>query len=270
VKKYVTLHKAVGKTPLQVLDAYKEQHKLPQDLKLAYAGRLDPMASGKLLVLIGDECQKQHTHYLDLDKEYVFEVLFGFQTDSGDVLGMASHQPTQKFPDDKLRQVTKKFIGPVSFPYPKFSSKTVKGKPLFLWTLENRLEEIEIPYRDSIIYSLDHLSSQLITATNLHAGILAKINSLPPVTESSKARGNDFRRPEILPQWEKLFANISPNQQFQIARFKCRASSGTYMRTLAEKIAHELDTIGLAYSIDRTQIGRFKKFGPVGFWIKKF
>lgn len=270
MEKHITLHKEVGETPLQVLNTYKEQYELPSNLKLAYAGRLDPMASGKLLVLVGDECQKQHTHYLDLDKEYVFEVLFGFRTDSGDVLGIAKHQPTQQFTDDELRQITKKFIGPVSFPYPKFSSKTVQGKPLFVWTLENRLNEIEIPYRDSIIYSLNYISSQSIGVTSLHTEILAKINSLPPVTESSKALGNDFRRADILPQWEQVFTEIHPNQEFQIAQFKCRASSGTYMRTLAEKIAHELGTIGLAYSIHRTKIGRFKKFGRLGFWIKKF
>ena len=47
------------------------------------------MASGKLLILIGDECKNQKK-YFGLDKEYEFEVLFGVESDTGDVLGLIS------------------------------------------------------------------------------------------------------------------------------------------------------------------------------------
>ncbi len=140
--KYVVLDKKVGETPLFLAEKFRSENSWVGDKKLAYAGRLDPMASGKLLVLVGDECKRQEK-YFALDKEYTFEVLLGFSSDTGDVLGMATqdkHSPT--IPNDQLKGVTEKFTGNLSMPFPVYSSKTVKGKPLFLWTLENRLEEI--------------------------------------------------------------------------------------------------------------------------------
>ena len=56
MKKFVTLEKAVGETPLSALERHRGEHPELLGIPMAYAGRLDPMASGKLLVLIGDEC----------------------------------------------------------------------------------------------------------------------------------------------------------------------------------------------------------------------
>jgi hypothetical protein len=87
--RYIVLNKAVGETPLSCVEAWREKHPAYAGVSLAYAGRLDPMASGKLLILIGEEC-KQQERYHDLDKEYTFRVLFGVSSDSGDVLGLVS------------------------------------------------------------------------------------------------------------------------------------------------------------------------------------
>ncbi|MBU2330236.1 hypothetical protein KKG57_02105, partial [Patescibacteria group bacterium] len=86
MKKYVVLEKPVGQTPLEALRLFQERSPIYKDVPLSYAGRLDPMASGKLLVLIGEECKKQKKYH-GLDKEYVIEVLLDIGTDTGDVLG---------------------------------------------------------------------------------------------------------------------------------------------------------------------------------------
>lgn len=80
------LEKAVGETPLSCAEAFRSNHPELDGVSMAYAGRLDPMASGKLLVLLGDECKNQ-TAYHGLDKEYEFSVLLGIGSDSHDVLG---------------------------------------------------------------------------------------------------------------------------------------------------------------------------------------
>ena len=67
--KTTTINKKVGETPLQALDALRVRDARFKDVKLAYAGRLDPMAEGKLLVVVGEQCKRHHL-YLGLDKEY--------------------------------------------------------------------------------------------------------------------------------------------------------------------------------------------------------
>jgi tRNA U55 pseudouridine synthase TruB len=45
------------------------------------------MAEGKMLVLAGETC-KEREKYLGLDKEYIFEILLGFESDTKDILGI--------------------------------------------------------------------------------------------------------------------------------------------------------------------------------------
>ena len=81
------IYKKIGETPLQALEKHRKQKKIPSNAKLTYAGRLDPMASGVLLILQG-ATQKQRERYMGLGKTYEVKILFGFSTDSYDLLGL--------------------------------------------------------------------------------------------------------------------------------------------------------------------------------------
>jgi len=270
MKKYVILEKEVGQTPLQCSDLYKQSHSELADVPLTYAGRLDPMASGKLLILLGEECKNQ-TAYHGLDKEYEFEVLFSVRSDTADVLGRLGECDRTKVTEADLRAVTKKLTGEVDLPYPHFSSKTVQGKPLHTWALEGRINEIEIPTKKSIIHNIACSEVYTQTRKQVHMYATTKIETIPPVTELRKAVGNDFRRADVRIDWQQFLKTGSSEDIFYIAKFTCIASSGTYMRTLCEVIAKELNTYGLAYSIHRTKIGIYKKIPLVGgIWAKKY
>lgn len=266
--KYIVLEKKVGETPLDVIRAYKRDNNQFNDVPMAYAGRLDPMASGKLLILIGDEC-KQQEQYHSLDKEYRFEVLIGGSSDTGDILGLIDWQDVPEFTENQIQDVSKKLVGKLSLPYPKFSSRTVKGKPLHMWTLENRLNEIDIPNADTEVYKLKLVNLRLELTEDIYSNALTRINSIPTVTEKSKKLGRDFRRDEVRVAWQN-WLEYHKGKQIQIATFDCVSSSGTYMRSLAEEISKHLGTVGLAYSIHRSKIGRYKRLFGLGVWVKEF
>lgn len=267
---FLVLEKKIGQTPLDVLKEYKIAHPEYQHIPMAYAGRLDPMASGLLLVLVGDECKRQE-RYHTLDKEYEFEVLFGVTSDTADVLGLLEWQDAPQLGEAQLRRVARSLEGTVTLPYPHFSSRTVKGKPLHTWTLEGRLDEIEIPMRTSTVYKLNCTELRTISKDALIRTASEKIESIPTVTEERKAFGADFRRHDVRASWAAFADDVTAPNIYQIATFTCTASSGTYMRTLAEVIAKELGAIGLAFSIHRTKIGRYRKlpFG-LGYWSERF
>ncbi len=296
------IYKNLGETPLQALERLRESEGLGAEVKMTYAGRLDPLAEGELLILIGEEC-KQKEKYLGLDKEYEVEILLGAQTDTGDVMGkiigsfellVDSKIPRQGLGVDEIEEVLHKFTGKISWPYPAFSSKIVQGKPLFLWALEGKIGEVEIPVRESEIYELELLrgSTSKLSMSELREQVHQKINSIAPVPENiingvdSKRLGADFRRTEVLASWADFFENVartpyrsctpcgyfsentsqglaevsqtsSPlatGQEFEVIKIRCKCSSGTYMRTLAQKIGEELGTDALALSIVRTEI----------------
>ena len=211
MKKWVVKEKQIGETPLEVAENYRKEAELAADVSIAYAGRLDPMASGKVLLLLGDECKKQKD-YFGLDKEYEFEVLFGASTDTGDVLGLltntkSAHPLSSVQPPEvaQIGEVVRGLVGKQTFPYPKFSSKTVQGKPLHMWTLEGKLDEIEIPTTESSIYNLRCTDVRTVSETALRETIFEKINSFTEVTDPKKALGADFRRAEVRQGWHDYF-----------------------------------------------------------------
>lgn len=304
---YVVLDKAVGETPLSCAEAWRNEAGVAASVPLAYAGRLDPMASGKLLVLIGDECKNQ-INYHGLDKAYDFSVLIGIGSDTHDVLGrlkadydrlaepssncglrpaigvmqfddapsdslvtkgpaqIKMHSPNPRAKraflsapalEEHLRKIAVDLKGDIELPYPHFSAKTVQGKPLHMWTLEDRLDEIEIPRKESTIYSLELIKLETKTRQQVCTEARAKIDTIPPVTDECKALGNDFRRAEVRADWERIKQDTSLPEEYTIAHFYCIASSGTYMRTLAHLIGQKLDTAALAWHIHRTDIGTY-------------
>ena len=269
MKPYIVLEKKVGETPLEVLESHRAEHPELIGVPMAYAGRLDPMASGKLLVLLGEECKVQEKYH-HLDKEYVFEVLFGTGSDSGDVLGLLERGGKSIVDARSIKAVLKSLTGEIELPYPHFSSKTVQGKPLHTWKVEGRIDEVTIPTKKTRIYKLELLDIQLKTGQEVYEYAAQKIETIPKVTDQRKALGNDFRRDDIRVSWRQ-FLEASADTQFTVAQLRCICSSGTYMRTLAGVIAQRLDTKGLAYAIHRTQIGTYihLPFG-FGFWTKIF
>lgn len=69
LQKVLKLDKNAGETPLECINRFKAENLEYKGEKMTYAGRLDPLASGVMLVLTGEEC-KNKDKYLKLDKEY--------------------------------------------------------------------------------------------------------------------------------------------------------------------------------------------------------
>lgn len=266
--RYTTIEKYVGETPLIAVERLRREHNIPEGVPLAYAGRLDPMASGKLLVLVGDECKRQK-EYHGYDKKYIVEVLLGAHSDTGDVLGIVKGGEEKCIHNVEAERVVASLRGKHTLPYPHFSSKTVGGKPLHVWTLEKRLHEIEIPKISARIHAISFLSLSIVPKCDVLKTVREKIETIPKVTDPKKALGEDFRRDEVRASWKHI-EDFGPNE-FSILRFECTVSSGTYMRTLAEMIGEKLGTKGLAYSIHRTHIGTFYPLlGNIGVWARTF
>lgn len=255
--RYITLEKKVGETPLSCAEAWRKTNDISTDVPLAYAGRLDPMASGKLLVLIGEECKQQEAYH-GLDKAYDFSVLLGIGSDTHDVLGRLIPNTSDIAPtEEEIIRSAERLIGDIELPYPLFSAKTVQGKPLHTWTLENRLDEITIPTKKSTVFSLDLTRVEQKSREEVCDEALSKIETIPPVTEARKALGNDFRRADVRQDWNTVKQNSTLSDKYTVAHFHCIASSGTYMRTLAHVIGQNLHTKGLAWHIHRTEMGMY-------------
>lgn len=215
---------------------------------MTYAGRLDPMASGLLIVLAGEET-KNKEKYLALSKEYESEVLFGFSTDTYDILGKVQHTDKLEFVSmsdlkNKIQQSIKFFTRKFIQKYPAYSSKTVKGKPLFAYAREG--EEVETPEREVFVQSLKFIKMRKINNKKLFQNIEKRIEKV----------AGDFRQKEILKIWKKEL-NKKTVDYFYVASFKIKCSSGTYVRSIANSLGEKIGVPTLAYKIKRTKIGKW-------------
>ncbi len=263
--KYVVIEKRVGETPLMALDAWRAASPEYKNIAASYAGRLDPMASGKLLVLLGEEC-KQQREYTSLDKEYEIEVLLDVGSDTGDALGLVEYAGQHTHYDQAaLLRVLRAEKGRHLRPYPHFSSKTVGGKPLFLHALEGSLSTIHLPRHEEEIYKIKPEGVSHLRHETLAARIKQYLALVPRSEEPSKRLGADFRIEAVKERWADVFSEAG-RRDFIVLRLRVVCGSGTYMRSLAPRIGEALGTKALALSIHRSKIGRYWW----GLWLRKF
>ncbi|MDB5266005.1 MAG: tRNA pseudouridine55 synthase [Parcubacteria group bacterium] len=265
---YVVLDKKLGQTPLEAIQEWKAAHPEYADVPASYAGRLDPMATGLLLVLLGDEC-KQKEKYTKFDKEYEVEVLLDIGSDTGDVLGMATENDSHTVPNtDKVREILAQELGIHLRAYPAFSSKTVNGTPLFLHALQGTLDTIIIPEHEETFYRIQLRSIDSLPLSELQQRVKEMLAVAPKSDEVWKALGADFRIHEVRNSWSPTF--LQPDRSYTVLTLRIICGSGAYMRTLAQRIGTALGTNALAFSIRRTRIGTYKKFGPLSLWFSLF
>jgi len=230
----VSVYKPTGLTPLQALDLLREKYPEYSEAKLTYAGRLDPLAEGVMLVVVGDEVINKDK-YLGLNKEYVAEVLFGVATDTGDVLGIPRTDLVESgfhLEIQNLVSILPSFVRKFVQEYPRYSSPKIDGK-------ENFSKEVEIK-------NLELVSVSKISVSDLQRDILAKIAGV----------SGDFRQTDILPAWDTFFTKTKQSE-FVLAKIKVVTSSGVYVRVLAENIGAKLGVPALAYHILRTRVGEY-------------
>lgn len=207
------------------------RHKDSPNQVCAYAGRLDPMAHGYLLLLFGDET-KRIKEYNKKNKVYKFQMLVGIETDTTDILGLVTN--STKSSQFDVNKVVQKYHG-ISYDqeYHIYSSMTAlnkdgKKEPLWKLAKNNDLPKI-IPSKRITI--MDFRINKLFTITKLD--LQQKINTnLSKLTQP----GNQFRLGEIQSKWN----SFNYNDQYYVYEFEAAVTSGTYIRQLAKDIGRDI------------------------------
>ena len=240
----IHLYKPIGLTPLELIKKYQNDNKL-YNSRFSFAGRLDPIAHGEMIILKDEEMKTQNS-YCGLDKEYEFEILFGFSTDTYDILGLVNNF---NFENSIKNLDISKYLGEQEQFYPPYSSIVINKKPLWLWSKENKLDEIIIPKKKINIYELGYIKDnlELKNYEELLAIIKNRIYSL------SKENYDKFRVKDIIEKWRNILKDYNEIKPI-IKRYRIKCSSGTYVRGLVNKIGEDLGIGACALEIKRTKI----------------
>jgi tRNA pseudouridine55 synthase len=244
--KVLNLYKQMGETPAERLERLRMQKPEYAREVLSYAGRLDPMAEGVMITLVGS-ANKMREAYLDMSKEYVLDILFGFSTDTYDVLGRIMESgDTHEVSKKAVEQGLNEFRGHVSQEYPPYSSKAVEGKSLFEWARAGTIGALVLPRKTITVYDITLEGLYKIKEPALLAYIEHGIE---------KVHG-DFRQEEILEGWKRALQK-GGDREFPCATVKISCSSGTYARSIAHGLGQDLGVPALALHILRTKVGDY-------------
>jgi tRNA U55 pseudouridine synthase TruB len=276
------LYKQRGETPLEAIQRFVASHpdlkRDPHDSnkmnRFTYLGRLDPLAEGVLLIGSGEDTQAESRQkFFDLDKEYEFTAIFGFATDSYDVLGkILRAEKVKDLSEMDLIKVAKIYEGERDQKYPEYSSKVISSKKhlfsshvsectdIFLLknsscSAQSASQAIQkhmpsknvLPTKKITIHQINFLGLSQLSAKELFGRLLMDIG---------KVKG-DFRQTQILTLWQKILTGYK-DQKIFLARFSAHVSSGTYIRVLVNEMGKTLGVGATTLSIKRNRVGDYR------------
>jgi tRNA pseudouridine55 synthase len=126
---FLNINKPLGLTSFDVVSRVR---RMTGEKRVGHAGTLDPMATGVLLVAVGREFTKRISELMDLDKEYVAEIVLGAETDSLDRDGrLMDTIPVPPLTRAQIDSAVHRFVGQIEQIPPVFSAIHHQGKRLY-------------------------------------------------------------------------------------------------------------------------------------------
>lgn len=212
--------------------------------KTSHTGTLDPMASGVVLILKGDEYFNKEK-YIQNYKTYNFDILFGLSTDTHDALGIIEKSIDEDFEvnQNQLIGAINSMTGGYHQQYPDFSSKKVEGKSLWEY------KRLGLPVPDVFI------DGEIL---EIKVGELQKVSSefeIKNLIETIKTIKGNFRQQEIIEKYQIL---KFPPYFFKI-NLEVEMSRGMYVRGLVRDICNKINIPGIVINLVRTKDGDFSQ-----------
>jgi tRNA pseudouridine55 synthase len=142
------INKPAGRSSHDIVNAVRRCSRLP---RVGHAGTLDPMATGVLLICVGQAVRV--TEYLaDHDKKYRARVCLGVETDTYDATGAIVAQREVAVTREQIESALGSFVGKIAQSPPAYSAIKRDGVPLY--KLARRGVEFETAPREIEIFSI--------------------------------------------------------------------------------------------------------------------
>lgn len=244
-----------------------------KNLKVGHAGTLDPLATGVLLVCIGN-ATKRAEQLQASDKEYIAGISFGATTPSYDLEKDIDRRfPTDGISEDSVRHALEGFIGEQEQIAPLFSAKSVDG--VRAYELARRLYKkqhssaspcpagtsVEAGAENS---AFDAQASSLLRSARIRIDALELLNFSPDgAAEHAPETAPDYggmSAEEIARAKEKdsriNIVDIS-RLHLPLAEVRVACTKGTYIRAFARDLGEALGSGAFLSYLIRSRSGSF-------------
>ena len=223
---------------LTSFDVVARARKILNVRKIGHTGTLDPLATGVLILCVGDSTKL--VQFLTADrKDYLALIALGASTVTLDAEGPILEQVAQvELPTpEALENALEPLRGPQLQIPPQYSAIQVGGKRAY--DVARGGGELELPARPVTVYQLEHL------------GTLGNMDEARALQFSSGEAGWG-PAPE-----GRSFAFPAALGDFPIMMLRTSVSSGTYLRSMARDLGEALGVPAHLAGLVRTSAGRF-------------
>ncbi len=213
-------------------------------LKVGHAGTLDPLATGVLLVCVGN-ATKQAEELQRHDKEYIAGVTFGATTPSYDLeKEIDRFFPYEHITAEAVADALKDFVGEQDQVAPLFSAKSVEG--IRAYELARKL------LKDG---ALPEEASELIRSSRINISELELLHfqaNSPSISNAQKKEDTVSRASSRI--------NVTDNSNLGLPRADIRlaCSKGTYVRAFARDLGEALGSGAHLDALQRSRSGQFR------------
>ena len=203
---FININKAKDMTSHDVVNIVR---KIMQTKKVGHAGTLDPFATGVLPVAVG-RATKFIDYLADCDKSYRAEILFGIETDTGDITGNIINRANFTMPSIKtITTNLNLFIGTIEQVPPKYSAIKINGRKAY--ELARKNIEFTLPSRSVTVndISIVNVTDNTLTIDvdcskgtyirSLAVDIAVQMNTLATLNNLQRSRVGDFFLSEAVP-----------------------------------------------------------------------
>ncbi|MEQ1721861.1 MAG: tRNA pseudouridine(55) synthase TruB [Pseudobdellovibrio sp.] len=139
-------------------DVVSRVRRILQTKEVGHSGTLDPLATGLMVLLIG-EATKLSSYVTEGDKSYKVGVKLGVTTDTLDVTGQVLSEKAVTQNLDEINNSALNLMGALELPIPMFSAKKIDGKKLYEYAREG--EVIEQPRKIMKFWNIEQTPEKL-------------------------------------------------------------------------------------------------------------
>ena len=221
-----------------------------KNLKVGHAGTLDPLATGVLLVCIGNAC-KRAQELQDHDKEYIARIRLGATTPSYDLEKEVDRRfPYEHITREAVEAALPAFLGEQEQVAPLFSAKSVDG--VRAYELARKL------YKAGQTDAIDAAALQTLHRSRIVISGLELLDFIPAGGDGFGVRGGQAPRTSYPSPSSRI--NVADTSALGLpeAVIRIACSKGTYIRAFARDLGEALGSGAHLGGLIRSRSGAYR------------
>lgn len=183
-------------------DAVNKIRKILKTKRIGHTGTLDPLASGVLILCVGNATKL--SRYLTTDtKKYCAKIILGFSTDTFDLEGrIVEERKDFSISDELIDNAINSFLGKSMQTPPIYSAIKINGKKLYDYAKSN--EKVKIEPREIEVFNIKRTTEIIRNSNQVSFSVELEVSKGTYIRSFASDLGKKLNIPSVLAGLERI------------------------------------------------------------------